>query len=341
MNPWRLVLMATIIVCTCNCSAEDPATTGLAAALAPFENDEHGDLHAVIAIHKGDLIFERYYNGGDPQALVDVRSAGKSVTSLLFGIALDRGAIGSLDDPVAKYWPETNGSAIGPVRLKDVLTMRTGLAADGNDPDSPGYEDHLDAADDPLAFAISVPRAEAPGTRYRYNSLAAYIAGIVIQRASGQGLEDFASDHLFYPLKIQGWDWQEDQGGNTKGQGNLFLTARDFARIGEMVLNGGTYQGRQVVSRAWIDSSLQPRFDISDSDPYASGYGFYWYRQEYEVKGRDVELFFASGNGGNKIYVIPQLDLVVSVMSRAYGQRHGQQRSEAILKAILATQVKP
>lgn len=196
----------------------------------------------------------------------------------------------------------------------------------------------MDAADDPLSFAMSVPVAEEPGTRYRYNSLAAYVAGIVVGRATGVGLEDFARDNLFEPLGIKRWDWLEDRAGYTKGQGNLFLTAPGFARIGEMVLNDGSHNGRQVVSAEWIEESLKPRFDISDSDIYADGYGYYWYHQMYLLNGRSIEVFFASGNGGNKIYMIPEFDLVVSIMSRAYGQGRGQRRSENILKAILATQ---
>jgi len=196
----------------------------------------------------------------------------------------------------------------------------------------------MDAADDPLSFALAVPGADEPGTRYRYNSLAAYVAGIVIGRATGDGLENFARDNLFEPLKIKRWDWQEDRAGYTKGQGNLFLTAPDFARIGEMVLNGGAYNGQQVVSAEWIEESLKPRVDVSDSEPNASGYGYYWFHQVYALNGRSIEVSFASGNGGNKIYVIPEFNLVVSIMSRAYGQGRGQRRSEDILKAILATQ---
>ena len=337
MTLFRPAVVAAIAFHASCAPADDCANGSLRRTLAALEDDEHGDLHSVIVIRNDVTVAEQYYNGGDRQTLVDVRSAGKSVTSLLFGIALGRGAIGSLDDPVEKYWPEADGSAIGPVRLADVLTMRTGLDADGDDPESPGYEGRMDAADDPLAFALSVPAADEPGTRYRYNSLAAYVAGIVIGRATGQGLEDFARDNLFEPLKIERWDWQEDRAGYTKGQGNLLLTASGFARIGQMVLNEGVHDGRQVVSGEWIKESLQPRFDIADSDPYASGYGYYWYRQTYALNGRSVEVFFASGSGGNKIYVIPELDLVVSIMSRAYGQGRGQRRSENILKAVLTT----
>ncbi len=336
----RLTLLAVVaaIAFGGSCApADDCAGNNLQCALAAFENDEHGDLHSVIVIRNGELVAEQYYSGGDRQTLVDVRSAGKSVTSLLFGIALDQGAIESLDDPVAKYWLEAKGSPVGAVRLADVLTMRTGLDADGNDPESPGYEGRMDAAEDPLVFAMSVPAADEPGTRYRYNSLAAYVAGIVIGRATGQGLEDFAREHLFGPLKIERWDWQEDRAGYTKGQGNLFLTAPGFARMGQMVLDDGIHDGRQVVSSEWIRASLQPRLDISDSDPYASGYGYYWYHQTFLLNGRLIDVSFASGNGGNKIYVIPELDLVVSVMSRAYGQGRGQRRSQDILLAVLET----
>lgn len=338
MRTSRLAVAALVTLCMSCATGDDCTTPSVRCALDAFGNDEHGDLHSVVVIHNGETVAERYYGNGDDQTLIDVRSAGKSVTSLLFGIALDQGAIESLDDAVAKYWPEAEGTAAGAVRLADVLTMRTGLAADGNDPESPGYEGRMDAADDPLAFALSVPGAEAPGTRYRYNSLAAYVAGIVIGRATGKGLEDFARDNLFEPLGIERWDWQEDRAGYTKGQGNLFLTAPGFARIGELVLNGGVHNGRQVVSNKWIAEGLKPRFDISDSDPFASGYGYYWYHQVYPLNGRSVEVSFASGNGGNKIYVIPEYDMVVSVMSRAYGQGRGQRRSEDILRAVLATQ---
>jgi CubicO group peptidase (beta-lactamase class C family) len=317
------------------------AATGLDSILAALEDDQHHDLHSVIVIKDGEIVAERYYNGGDRGTLVDVRSAGKSVTSLLFGVAHDQGAIESLDDPVSKYWPEAQGSAIGSVRLDDLLTMRSGLDADGDNPESFGYEDNLDAADDPLAFALSVPRIDEPGARYRYNSLTAYLAGLVIERATGQGLESFARANLFEPLQFERWDWREDQAGRTKGQGNLFLTARDFAHIGEMVLNGGAFNGRQVVSKAWIDESLKTRVDISESDPFASGYGYFWYQQTYSVNGRSIEAAFASGNGGNKIYVVPDFDMVVSVMSRAYGQGRGQRRSEKILLDILAAQSAP
>jgi CubicO group peptidase (beta-lactamase class C family) len=311
------------------------ASICLAQVLKVWENDPHGDLHAATVVQNGKTLATRIYNDGDPQRLVDVRSAGKSITSLLFGIAVDRGSIKDLNDPVVKYWPETQGTAWESVTLQDLLTMRTGLDADANRPKSPGYEDYLDAAKDPRAFTLTVPAKEKPGTRYVYNSLAAYVAGIVIEKASDQDLESFAREHLFTPLGIKRWRWLKDRGGHAKGQGNLFLTASDSTKIGQMVIQNGKYQDRQIISKKWLKASLKPRIDISEEDPYASDYGYYWYRQTYQVKGKTIELFFASGNGGNKIYLIPKEQMVITIQSTAYGQSHGHRRSEKILLAIL------
>lgn len=317
------------------------ADSAIDAALAPFDNDEHPDLKGVVIRRDGRIVSERYYNGETSDTLHDIRSAGKSVTSLLLGIAIDRGRIGSVDDPVQRYWPEAKGSAIGDVRLRDVLTMRSGLAAFDEDPASPGNEDKLDAAGDPLKFVLSTPRADPPGTRYRYNSVTANTAGVVVARATGGTLSDFARDVLFAPLGITRWQWARDAAGYIKGQGNLSLTTRDLATIGEMVLGGGIYRGRRVVSAAWIQDALTPKVGIADSDPYADGYAYFWYSKQLQVDGKPIQVSFASGNGGNKIYIVPDLHLVVAITSSAYGRGYGQRRSEAILKAVLSALVTP
>ncbi|MDV3456483.1 serine hydrolase [Sphingomonas sp. HF-S4] len=307
----------------------------LEAVLARWDRDEHPDLKAVVVLRDGKRIAERYYNGETPDTLHDIRSAGKSVTSLLVGIALDRGGIRSLRDPVSAYWSEAKDSAIGSVTLADVLTMRSGLAAFDEDPKSPGNEDLLDEASDPLAFTLGVPRADPPGTVYRYNSLTAYLAGIVVARASGRSMVDFADDHLFRPLGITQRRWASDVAGYTKGQGNLWLTARGFAAIGEMVRGEGVYRGRRIVSATWLREALAPRVPIADSDPYADAYGYFWYAKTHQIGGQDVRVSFASGNGGNKIYVVPSRRMVVAITSSAYGRGYGQRRSETILKALL------
>lgn len=320
-------------------ASQRPEASSTAAVLAQWDRDPHPDLRGVVVLRDGRLVAQRYYNGADPAELHDVRSAGKSVTALLMGIAVDRGAIRSVEDPVERYWPAARRSAVAPVALRDLLTMRSGLAANDEDPASPGNEDKLDEAPDPLAFLLSVPRAEPPGARYNYNSLTSYAAGIVIAEATRTRMDRFAARHLFAPLGISQWRWDADAAGVTKGQGNLRLSTRSFAAIGEMVRNNGRARGRQVISRRWIAEMLKPRVGIADVDPFADGYGYFWYSKTYRIAERDIRISFGSGNGGNKIYVVPACRLTVAITSAAYGRGYGQRRSEAILKAILAVEV--
>ncbi|GAA0543513.1 CubicO group peptidase (beta-lactamase class C family) [Rhizomicrobium palustre] len=308
----------------------------LDSVLAGFDKDEHPDLKGVVVLRDGKIVAERYFNGETPETLHDIRSAGKSITALLMGIAMDQRHIRSVGDPVARYWPEAQGSAIGDVPLRDVLTMRSGLAAFDEDPASPGNEDKMDEAADPLAFVLSLPRADPPGTRYRYNSVTAYVAGAVVAKATGQTLAAFAGANLFAPLGIKDWQWSADQAGYTKGQGNLSLTTRSLAKIGELVRKDGEYHGRRIVAATWLHEALAPKVMISASDPFADGYGYFWYSKLHEINGKPVQVSFASGNGGNKIYVVPSRHLVVAITSSAYGRGYGQRRSEAILKAILS-----
>ncbi|MFZ6757943.1 serine hydrolase domain-containing protein [Undibacterium sp. Ji50W] len=344
-----LPIITSVLACAISmlhsAQAQEPRSDPkLKALLAQWDQDEHPDLHSVLVLQDGNIIAERYYNGATADGLHDARSVGKSITSLLLGAAVDRGSIRSTSDPVWQYWPASKGSAAGEATLAQVLNMRSGLAAFDEDAASPGNEDKLDIASDPLAFVLSVPRDSTPGTSYRYNSVTAYLAGITVEKATGQDLEAFARTALFQPLGISHWQWGRDIAGHPKGQGNLSLTARDLAKIGQLVLDKGMVQGQRVISAAWIDAMLAPQVSIADVDNYADSYGYFWYARSHTVKaqtaqmskGQLVPVFFASGNGGNKIYVIPALHAVVVITSSAYGKGYGQRRSENILKSILA-----
>ncbi|WAS98863.1 serine hydrolase domain-containing protein [Nannocystis punicea] len=325
-----------LLACTPALGTPSRAAGRFDDVLAGLDHDEHADLRAV-SVHRGRRrVALRTYNGARADELHDVRSAGKSITSLLAGAAFDRGMLRDPADPVQRYLPASRGSAFADVPLRDLLDMRSGVDAFDEDPASPGHEDRMDAAPDPVAFAWSVPRATAPGLHYRYNSLAAYVAGLVVQQACGQDLEAFAGDALFAPLGITRWHWARDAAGNAKGQGNLSLAVDDMVRIGRLLLDGGKHDDTRVIGRDWIDRTLQPAVDIGDADPYASHYGLYWYHATHAARGGPVRVSFASGNGGNKIYVVPALDLVIAITSRAYGRGYGQRRSQAILQALLA-----
>ena len=334
----RIILTSVVALLACAVTPCHAAVPDLDGVLGAFDIDAHPDLRSVLVMHDGAVVAERYYNGETADTLHDVRSAGKSITALLVGTAVDRGAIRSVDDPVARYWTAARGSAVGAVRLDDILTMRSGLASFDEDAASPGNEDKMDDAPDTDAFILAIPRAAPPGAVYRYNSLTAHVAAIAVQQASGRDLEDVARTALFAPLGITRWHWDRDASSRVKGQGNLALRTRDLGKIGQMVLDHGLYDGRRVLSEKWIATMLAPHHAIGAVDRYADGYGYFWYTKTQLVDGKPVIVHFASGNGGNKIYVVPALDDVIVVTSSAYGKGYGQLRSETILKAVLAQQ---
>lgn len=337
----RSLLALAFLLAGCAASAaprptvSDPA---LETVLTRWDHADPADLRGVLVLRDGETVAERYYGAASADDLNDVRSAGKSVTGLLMAMAIERGLVSGADAPVADYWPEAAGTAVGAVTIADLLSMRAGLAANDDEPTSPGNEDRLDEAADPLALILAVPADRAPGQVYLYNSLTASTAGIVIAKASGRLMGDFAREALFEPLGVEHWRWDADNSGYTKGQGNLRLTLRGFAAIGEMVRQGGVYDGRRVMGRAALDALLAPQVRIGEEDIFADTYGGFWYAKTYQIEGRPITVRFASGNGGNKIYVIPERRMVVAIQSGAYGRGYGQRRSEQILLAVLAAE---
>ena len=301
-----------------------------------LEKDPHGDLKGVVVLRDGRLVSEHYFNGDDAGTLHDIRSATKSVTSLLMGIAIDKGLIGSVEDPIFKYLPELPRDGKEKITIRDLLNMRSGLDADDLDAASPGNEDVLSQSTDWLRAVFAVPMKRQPGTKYVYASINAFLAGAIVENASHLSLDEFARRNLLAPLAIRRFKWEHVPVNRTAGQGNFSITTRDEAAIGQMVLNGGLVDGHRVIKREWLDASLSRQVGISEDDPYADYYGFMWYTKDEAVGSKKIEVHFASGNGGNKIYLIPSLHMVVAITSSAYGHGYGQRRSRQILLDILA-----
>lgn len=321
--------------------AETPPTPAhdrhISEVLARWDHDEHHDLRGVVVWRGGRPVAERYYDAARPDELHDIRSAGKSVTALLVGIAVDRGAIRLMDDRVDRYWRDAAGSAIGAVPLRDVLAMRSGLAASDEDPASPGNEDRMDASPDPRAFVLALPLADPPGSQYRYNSVTAYVAGIVVAEATRTKMADFAGQRLFAPVGITHWRWDTDAAGVTKGQGNLWLTTRALAAMGEMVRNGGRVARPAGGQREMDRRDAGAKGPHRRRRPLCRWLWLFLVPEGLSPRDVHVTVSFASGKGGNKIYVVPACQLVVAVTSSAYGHGYGQRRSEAILRAILSS----
>ena len=307
-----------------------------ARVLGDLEDETYHDLNGVIVVRRDVIVAERYFNGEGPESLHDIRSATKSITSTLAGIAIDRHVIKGVGEPLTALVPGLSADKRA-IRLEDLLTMRSGLAADDDDPASPGNEALMDQSDSWMAFVRGVPLKTAPGGRYLYCSLNAFLTGAAIEVATGERLDDIAREWLFGPLGITKFSWRHGPDGPVAGQGNLRLRLRDMATFGSMVLREGIGPfGKRVVSREWVHSALAARVPISDVDPFAESYGYMWYTKHYRRADDIVTVQFASGNGGNKIYVIPSEQTVIAITSSAYNTKYGQRRSEQILLDLLS-----
>jgi CubicO group peptidase (beta-lactamase class C family) len=308
----------------------------LNALFADLATDPHKDLKGIVILQHGKLVAEAYFNGDDANTLHDIRSATKSITAILMGIAIQDRIVNSVDDSIADHLPNLPRDGKEKITIRDLLNMRSGLDADDADPASPGNEARLDESADWMKSVYAVPMKAQPGKQYMYVSINAFLVGAIIENASKMHLDDFAKQNVFVPLGIARYQWRRVPIDRTTGQGNLKITTRDEAAIGQLILQKGQYHNRQIVSRAWVEQCIADQVPISTVDPYADFYGYMWYTKTESVGGRSIPVHFASGNGGNKIYVVPSLDMVIAITSSAYNQPYRHKRSHDILLRVLS-----
>ncbi len=288
----------------------EPAAQGMEPrilqGLASYIPDKLPLTSSLLVVRHGYIVYERYFQGGQdtPRALWSVT---KSVLSTLVGIALQRGLLRSLDQPMLDFFPELSGRPLDPgvrkVTLRHLLTMSDGITWDGRD---------FRLTEDKL----SVPLRHEPGSDFWYNNMSPQVLSIILSRVTGQKLRDFALRRLFWPLGIWEVRWFEQDGYNL-GAFGLELSTRDLAKLGHLFLNRGRWAGRQVVPREWLAEATRPQIRVPRSAEFAEltgpyftdQYGYYWW-----IRPRaGAPAYMAQGFGGQFLYVIPDLDLVAVV----------------------------
>lgn len=326
--------------------AEWARTTPRAADFAPdlearleaaMADGTLGGMHAVAVARGGGLVAESYRDGPDEtigdalgvvhmtaNTLHDLRSVSKSVVSLLYGIALERGLVPPLDAPIVDSFPEYPeigaDAARRRITVRDALNMTMGLEWDESLPysDPRNSEIAMENAPDRFRFALDRPIVEPPGGRWIYSGGAVALVGEIIARGAGMDLTEFARAALFAPLGIGTFDWWRGKDGRPAAASGLRLTARDLLRIGAMVLEGGVFEGREVVSRPWLTDSFQASVEAWPG----TGYGHLWYHNSVDVPalGRKLPATFAAGYGGQRLYLMAELKLAVVTLSGDYGK---------------------
>jgi CubicO group peptidase (beta-lactamase class C family) len=300
----------------------DPST--VARLVGRVVDGTYPDVHSILVYRGGRLVVEEYFYDYDADRPHQLRSATKSVVSALVGIAIDRGMLESDTARVMRYLPHDVYANADPrkdrLTIRDLLTMRSGLACDDWEAGSPGNESRMYRSGDWVKFVLDLPMTDAPGTRGRYCSGNVAVAGRIVEGVAHTTLPTFARQQLFAPLGIRAqdvrWNYTLDS-TNAATFAQVYLRPRDMLKLGMLYQQGGRWNGRQIISRDWVARSIQAWSTVGDQP-----YGYFWWHQWVEASTpqgpRRVDMVDASGNGGQKIYLVPSLDLIVVLTGGNY-----------------------
>ena len=219
--------------------------------------------------------------------------------------------------------------------------MRSGLACDDLDPYSPGNESRMYQTTDWVQFYLNLPQEVAPGTTAQYCTGNPVALGRVIVSASHTSIPDFANKNLFGPLGITQYRWASyDNGQQTDTGGHLYLRPRDMLKIGQLALQRGQWNGTQVVATAWVDQSTSKHTEFDYSDGSSDDYAYLWWRTTEPDGDQSVDMYYANGNGGQRIIVIPTLDMVIVFTAQDYNSSASDLEFGLVRSYILPAVVK-
>jgi CubicO group peptidase (beta-lactamase class C family) len=314
-----------------------PESVGIDSALLcrlipRIEASKVADIHSVLVVRHDKLVFEHYFAGEDERwgrplgtvaydatMLHDLRSVTKSVVSLVVGIAVERGWIRSLDTPVLDYFPEyaeLRTPEKERITVRHLLTMSLGLAWNEDLPysDPANSEIRMTKAPDPYRFVLEQPVEWPSGTVYTYSGGAPVLLSAILRKTSGKPLDELAREQLFEPLGITQAAWDRYANGDPIAASGLRLRPRDLVKIGELVLAHGNWHGRQIVPAAWIAAATTPQIN---------GEGLFFYGYQFRLgrsllDKREVDWVLGQGYGGQRLFIVPDLDLVVLVHAGLY-----------------------
>ncbi|MCD2516221.1 beta-lactamase family protein [Massilia sp. G4R7] len=297
---------------------------------------------SVVVSQHGRVVYEQYFDADGADALRNTRSVGKTVAGILVGAAVDRKLL-KLDTPILPFFKDRQPLANPDPRksrivVEDLLTMSSMLECDDDNQYSRGNEERMYLVEDWSRFYLDLPIKGYPewtpkpdkqpyGRAWSYCTAGVTLLGPILERATKRSVAAFADEVLFKPLGIAAVHWQLQPLGAGMTGGGLGLRSRDLLKLGQLYLNGGTWEGKRVISEAWVERSIAPHANARDNIDY----GYLWWLQPFKAGERTVPTFGMSGMGGNKVFVLPEQDAVVVITTTNFGMRGAHPNSEKLL----------
>ncbi len=314
-------------------------------------NNHYKNIHNLLIVKNRKLILDESYKAHLTivDSYVDNRdievhammSVTKSIVSILTGIAIEKNIITGTDDNIYSYFPEYksfenwNKKKSG-ITIRNFLTMRHGLSWDETSykyTDPMNTYNQMEKVDDWVKFTLDRELVSEPGETFAYSTGASHTMEALISNASGITFPDFADKFLFGKLGITKRAWYKAPNGRAD---DVYLTVRDMAKFGQLVLDNGRWKGIQVVPETWIEESTARILNVSDD----YGYGYFWWHHVFNVKGGEFPVVLAWGYGGQFIFIFPKLNMVVCFTSGNYTTGLSMQPFEMIRDYILPSDIK-
>lgn len=315
--------------------------------------------HGILIARNGRIVLEEYFFGEHASKPHDTRSASKSVVTVTLGAAMQAGMKVGPQTPVFATMGMTSSGLDprkGAMTIYHLLAMSSGLDCDDNAPDYekyPGSEDVItnqDTNPDWLQMVLDLKMLRDPGAQAVYCSINPFLAGEVMSRATGRSFADLAWELVSVPLQFDRHFLLITPTGDSYMGGSAHYLLRDFAKFAQLYANGGMWNGRRILSEAWVKESAEPRYRIGRTfrqgplgrtETQTNNYGYLWWTTEFEHNGRTVVAHHASGNGGQYSMFIPELDLVIATYAGNYADPNGfYGLRELVPKYILPALVK-
>ena len=343
------VLSVLIIFCYCG-NAQQVSRNLLDSITVTANNGTYPNLEGVIITQRDKVVYENYFHGLNRESLHDTRSSFKSVTGILIGIAIDKGFIKNVHEKVYAFFPEYkpygNWNVLkDSMTIEHLLAMRAGFDCEEWE-GTKDCEDDMQNTQDWIKFCLDLPLKNKPGDHWDYTSINAMLLGGIIAHATHMSVSDFADKFLFKPLGITSYKWTKDPLGHETTAGSFYISPGDMNKIGQLVLNNGVFNKRSVVSEKWIKTMTEGRTKIENFSnvsisknktavPQPVYYGYTWYNEEIKTEKFKYNIVFASGNGGQYIMVVRDLQLVVTFSGNSYNSSKSKLPFDIMIKYIL------